>query len=327
MTEHYIAWWNVENLFDSSASKDRPEWLKSKLRSELKGWTAAVRDKKIKQLSTVIKRMNNGLGPDVLGVCEVENEVVMKLLATSCALTNRDYQVIHKDTTDARGIDIAFIYDANLYEFDPGSLFSFEVMKRFATRELLQATLKVKATGNEFVLIGNHWPSRSGGQFESEPYRIIVGETLSYWTERIMDIKGKNCGIIAMGDFNDTPYNRSLRDYALSVSTRKKVAYGRNPYYWNVMWPLMGEKKASYIFDSQPLMIDQILVNKPIAKKTGAPFRLDDEPAMIIDFEDLDMTSGRYDTPVRFGRPSSSSSFNEKGYSDHLPIAMVMKEY
>lgn len=341
-TEHYVAWWNVENLFDSSGSEDRPDWLKSKLRSELKGWTTTIRDKKIKQLAKVIKRMNDGRGPDFMGVCEVENATVMNLLASAAAMPDRDYKVIHKDTSDARGIDIAFIYDANLYDFDPKTLFSFEVMKRFATRDLVQITMTVKATGNEFVVIGNHWPSRSGGQFESEPYRIIVGETLSYWTERIIEErskapagatsaeikaaadKGKNTPIVLMGDFNDTPYNRALREYALSVPTRSKVVYGRNPYYLNLMWPLMGEGEASYVFDSQPLMIDQMLVNKSIAKVTGDPFTIDDDAARIVNFEDLNMTKGRYGTPIRFGRPSSG--LDEEGYSDHLPIAMILKE-
>ncbi len=81
MDEHFIAFWNVENLFDVSTSNDRPEYLKKKLKNELKGWTAAVLKKKISQLVKIIVQMNDDTGPDILGLCEIENEnVVAKLL-------------------------------------------------------------------------------------------------------------------------------------------------------------------------------------------------------------------------------------------------------
>jgi len=76
MSDHYVAWWNVENLFDH-ATATRPDYLRSKLRGELVGWTAAVRDAKIAQLASVITQMNTQRGPDILGVCEIENATVM----------------------------------------------------------------------------------------------------------------------------------------------------------------------------------------------------------------------------------------------------------
>jgi len=72
-------------------------------------------------------------------------------------------------------------------------------------------------------LIGNHWPARSAGQYLSEPYRMIAGETLSYYLDRIQDIRGEDTPIIVMGDFNDTPYDRSLTEYALSTVSKKKI--------------------------------------------------------------------------------------------------------
>lgn len=96
---------------------------------------------------------------------------------------------------------------------------------------------------------------------------------------------------------------------------------GANPYLYNLMWPLLGQRRASYVFGSELLMIDQILVSKGIAKKTGL-FALDDSKVGIEVYKG--MVKGRYNTPVRFGRPSSG--YNPDGFSDHLPISIVLGE-
>jgi hypothetical protein len=126
-----------------------------------------------------------------------------------------------------------------------------------------------------------------------------------------------------MGDFNDEPHSRSLTEYALSTIERKKVVFGRNPYLFNLMWPLVGTRRASYVFDSQAQMLDQFLVSKGITLKSGK-FKIDDGAVNIETFNV--MTSGRYDAPVRFGRPSKKSDHNPDGFSDHLPISVVLSE-
>jgi len=114
-----MAWWNVENLFDVENSLDRSEKLKRTLARELKGWTEEILDKKISQLSKIISKMNNNTGPDLLGVCEVENRRVVDKLANSLSgLSQHAYKVIHADTQDNRGIDVAFIYDNNKLEIE-----------------------------------------------------------------------------------------------------------------------------------------------------------------------------------------------------------------
>ena len=322
MDQHFIAWWNVENLFDVEGTPppDRPEWLASALASELKGWTAEVLAKKIAQLVWVIKQMNNGAGPDLLGVCEVENKRVLLKLVSALGDLGRNYQVIHHPSDDGRGIDVAFVYDADKYGWG-GQLYDCAVQKRTATRDIIQANLTT-SKGTEFIVIGNHWPSRSGGEYKSAPYRMMVGETLSYWLQRIWEIKDNDdVAIFVMGDFNDEPYSRSLTDYALSTMSRTKVVYGRNPYLYNLMWPLLGTRRASYVYSARPQMIDQFLVTKGIAKKTGL-FSLDDQAVKLEVYDG--MVTGRYDTPVRFGRPSSG--YNPDGFSDHLPISVVLGE-
>jgi predicted extracellular nuclease len=318
MPDHYIAWWNVENLFDH-ATATRPDYLRSKLRGELVGWTASVRDAKIAQLASVITQMNNQKGPDILGVCEIENATVMTLLAGAMARPGRNYAVLHHDMSDNRGIDIAFIYDANLYTPDPTNpWFSYEVLKRSATRDVFQANFDT-AQGRRLILIGNHWPARLG----AAEYRVVAGETLSYWLERIADVVGGEPSVLVMGDFNDEPFNRSLTDFALSSRTTRRVLNGRNPYLFNLMWPLMGAGDTSYVYDNRPNMLDQFLVTKAMLRQSP-PIRVLRDSVQVIRLPG--MTAGQYNIPRRFGRPAKAASFDPTGFSDHLPIAVTLRE-
>jgi predicted extracellular nuclease len=194
MNEYYTAWWNVEKFFEAEEFPNRSDKLRRTLKNELKGWTNEIVDKKIMQLSRMISKMNNGHGPDILGICEVEDKsVVDKLVNNLSSLQQHTYKIVHADTKDERGIDVAFIYDSNKFEIEKDRqtgadlIFSHFIVKREATRDILQVNLKTKPLGNRLVLIGNHWPSRSSGQYESDPYRIVAGETLSYFHRRILE--------------------------------------------------------------------------------------------------------------------------------------------
>jgi len=116
MEEHFIGFWNVENLFDVVNSSDRPDYLQKQLKSELKGWTATVLKTKITQLVEIVSKMNDGAGPDILGICEIENEAVVKKLLAALPAGGRNYKIAHADTKDKRGIDVAVIYDSDKYD-------------------------------------------------------------------------------------------------------------------------------------------------------------------------------------------------------------------
>lgn len=320
MNTHYITWWNVENLFDERDAPEsrRPADLKRKIKADLKDWTPDVLDRKLMNLASVLDQVNEGAGPDILGVCEVENAHVLEALIAKLS-NGRNYKVIHHDMSDNRGIDVAFIYDSAKYEFDEGTFFHHPVIKRYATRELVQATLKCRATGTELILVGNHWPSRSAGTYDSEPYRILTAETLSYFIQRIQEIKGKDAAVIVMGDFNDEPQSRSLMDYALGDMSPTKVTYATSPKLLNMMWELLAEGKGSYYYSGETLMLDQFLVSKGIVKKSG----LFDLEASEVKLEIFDgMVKGRYDAPIRFGQKAP----NLNGFSDHLPISLRLVE-
>jgi len=301
MRTHYFAWWNVENLFDVHDAPSRPPWLQKQLGSELKGWTLKVLDQKVKQLASVIQRMNEGGGPDLLGVCEVENANVLRKLIAALDLPNRDYAVAHHDGSDNRGIDVAFIYDTKLYR--AGELFHNVIQKRTSTRDILQVNFELKSTGETFVVFGNHWPSRLGGTFESAPYRMMAGETLAYFHERARAHLGNEVPVIVMGDFNDGPGARSMVDYALSSFSKTRVKNARNPMLYNLMWPVLAKGRGTHVYGSDVDCLDQILVSKALLKDGGV-MRLAGE-VELVEFEG--MTKGGYRTPRRFSRPAESS--------------------
>ncbi len=321
MINHHIYWWNLENLFDIENSATRPEWLQRRLRRELTGWTEDILDRKISNICDVIAQFNGGDGPDILGVCEIENEAVMARLKTELDhRLSRSYKVLHKDTGDKRGIDIAFLYDEAKYR-DDERIFTLEIMKRHATRDLLQVNLTTIDTNQELILIGNHWPSRMGGQYESEPYRMMVGEILSYWIDRIHEIKGKDTAIVVMGDFNDQPYDRSIAQYLGATNNRKRIENARNNYLFNPMYPFLDGKLGTHVYGNEISLLDQFMLSRGITLGgNDRPFSVEEVSIIKLD----GMTKGEYNTPIRFGRPSSQ--LNLDGYSDHLPIKLVLKE-
>ena len=332
MNAYYFMWWNVENLFDIVNSPRRTEKLERTLKNELKGWTQDILDLKINQLSKIISKVNESQGPDIIGLCEIENRHVLELLVKIIRqqLPSRNYRIIHADTEDKRGIDVAFIYDKNKFEVEKDNktgkdlVFSHFVMKREATRDILQVNFKTKSSKKRLVLIGNHWPSRSGGQYESEPYRIVAGETLGYFHQRILDVNEKdddrNTAILAMGDFNDEPFNRSITDYALSTGSLLKVKLADNPRFYNLIWRLMTNSVGTFYFNNFPNLLDQFMISKGIVAKKN--FQIKNNSTEIIRFSE--MVKGKYDIPLNFGRPSEK--LNKKGFSDHFPIAVILEE-
>ena len=327
-TEYYIAFWNVENLFSTANDPDRSEKLQRTLRGELKGWTRAVLNKKLKNLARIIMQMNGGSGPDILGVCEVESKKVLGELANSIsALANRTYDVVHADTQDGRGVDVAFLYDKNAFRAVENEVFNHFILRRNATRDILQASFVTRAKGNKLILLGNHWPSRLGGELASEPYRAMAGETLAYFHQRIVQICGKGQAVLAMGDFNDEPLNRSLIEYALAerIDRRVKSLRSRKPYFLNLMWPLMGDGVGTHYYDGQPGVLDQMLANRPLLLRTSK-LEVRDGSVEIIKMPEMTVQSGKHKgSPIRFSRPSSKS-FNDEGFSDHFPIAVKIRE-
>jgi predicted extracellular nuclease len=318
-----VAWWNVENLFDEENSPRRTDKVARALGNSIVGWTPALRDQKIDQLTSVIVQMNRGDGPDLLGICEVENEFVVTRLkdAVNATLPARRYEVVHADTTDERGIDIAFLYDPALFTAPPNERFQHVVMRRTATREIFQVNFQTHRK-RTWSIFGNHWPSRSGGQMESAGYRAIAGETLAYFHQRVWEVHGESTPALAMGDFNDEPFDLSLVQYALSTRQQAKVLSGTSPRLWNLMWDILGKGEGSFFFENFANLLDQFLVNKNMARQTSTIQAVPDS-VELLRFPGM-VSTKTYPAPVPFG--GMGKPVNPNGFSDHFPIAMEVRE-
>lgn len=327
--EYHVAWWNLENLFDEENAplSRRTDKVRRALGESLEGWTPVLRDRKIDQLASVIAQMNAGAGPDLLGVCEVENRFVLELLVANLAqrLPARTYGIAHADTDDARGIDVAFLYDTAAFEVPPDETFFHVVMRRNATREIVQVNFRTRHGGRTWSVFGNHWPSRSGGHHESAGYRDIAGETLAYFHQRALEVHGPGTPVLAMGDFNDEPFDVSMVIHALGTRQRNRVANAQIPLLWNLSWPLLGgrggQPDGSFYWENVPNMLDQFLVNRAMA--ADGPMSVDEQSVAILRFPGM-ADDGDYPRPVPFGGMGRTVDTN--GFSDHFPIGVRVLE-
>ncbi len=235
------------------------ERLKKILNDELKGWDDIVLNTKLEQLSTVISKMNDNNGPDLIGVCEVEDgPVINKLVDKIKEKIHRDYKVVHEKVDDKRGIEVGFIYDYSKFEIskdeDTGQelVFSHHILREEATRNILQVNFRIKQSNTPLIVVGNHWPSRTIGELETESYRIAAADALSYFHKRILEEHGNDTPILVMGDFNDMPFNRSLMDYAFSTPYIEQIEKSENTHFlYNLMWPLISKGFATFYFGKE----------------------------------------------------------------------------
>ncbi|WP_223421007.1 endonuclease/exonuclease/phosphatase family protein [Tateyamaria pelophila] len=341
MTQHHIAFWNVENLFGPEDHAPRIPWVADAMRRDLRGWTQALYDTKQDQLAKVITALNGGKGPDILGLCEVEDRFVLDdLVARVDAGTGRRYGVVHADNLrDKRGIDTAFIFDAARYSVDTDLVFSHFVIRRTGTRDILQATFQTPE-GRALVCLANHWPARSGGVLESAGFRATAGETLAYWHGRIREEApdGKRACIVAMGDLNDDPWDGSVCSNANATRERGDVERAQSPKFYNLSWEYLkwasstrtGTERVldgTLYYNNDGNIFDQILMSRPLLDGGDAAFKMisgTGGPEPIADMVSHRMGEGA----IRFGLPKGNAARNvdATGYSDHFPVSVILEE-
>ena len=335
-----FAFWNLENLFAPENHPGREPWIASAMASELAGWTDALFQTKLAQLTTVIAAMDGGNGPDVLGVCEVENRFVLDELITQVnAATGRTFDVVHADSTrDHRGIDTAFIFDTAVFAPVPNSLFSHFVMRRTGTRDITQITFQSIATGQQIVTLANHWPSRSGGPAErSAGFRAVAGETLAYWHERIREETSPDMPIIAMGDMNDEPWDGSVQFNANATRERGDVERARSARLYNLAWSYTSRTVQNHQGNNRGIdgtlyyggdgnLFDQILVNPSLLNGDQA-YQVDVASADIFTIPAIVDHRVSYG-PIRFGLPkgNAAENVNQSGFSDHFPVIVTIND-
>jgi hypothetical protein len=200
-----IMFYNVENLFDTfdDSTKNDNEFLPD----AKKKWTKSRWHKKTQKIAQVITAANY---PDVIGFCEIENDTVLKKLINSNLLWKKKYKILHFESKDQRGIDVAIIYKAHRLDLISVKPNYIDLKGKRNTRDILSATFANQK--DTFALFVNHWPSRYGGKKKSVPKRLIASNKLKILMDSVTN-NFPNRRVIATGDFNDEPHDSSLAQF------------------------------------------------------------------------------------------------------------------
>jgi len=233
---HVIVQYNVENLFDTyrdTTINDADFTPEGRF-----NWTPEKYWHKVGQLSYVIERIaiatrshTTGNWPILIGLQEVENRSVLQDLANYPRIRAARYQIVHYDSPDRRGVDVAFLYCAETIEY----IYSRPILVRggdfptMRTRDILW--FKGRIDQDTFHFFNMHWPSRLGGQQASEPRRELAASILRHVVDSIKNAAPDH-RIVIMGDFNDDPNNRAI-EYVLRAKNRRNLQEGDlfNPFF------------------------------------------------------------------------------------------------
>ena len=300
-----IAFYNVENLFDTV---DNPQTNdKDFLPGEKLDWTDSKLQQKINKLSKVIKQLGNGALPEILGLCEVENKKVVEALFNYCC--KDQYGIVHKDSPDERGIDVALVYDKSKVKIIDQEFLTLDLDGDF-TRDILYAKAKI----NEEIihLFFNHWPSRRNPANEFK--REAAAALLRKKTEEIF-ANNKVANIVIMGDFNDEPHNSSIKKVLKAEKLPEENIVNTKLYNLTYTWSDKGE--GSYFYDKWNA-IDQIIVSGAIMDDSGCKISAQDAKVLKEDWMIFHDKKNDVYKPNKFMNGGTGRVYG--GYSDHLPI-------
>ncbi len=315
-----IAFYNLENLFDTI----RNEQINDESYTPLGGnhWDTEKYNNKLLNMSKVISQIgtNNQFTspPAILGVSEIENIDVLEDLIQMPDLSPFQYQIVHYDSPDERGIDTGLIYRPELFEVTSSSHHFVELPDTTdRTRDILLVSGKLE--GEPIHILVNHWPSRSGGERRSMPGRKAAAETAKQIVDSLNQQEAQ-AKIIIMGDFNDDPISPSIAETLDAKTKIKKLSKTDlfNPYY-----DLYKKGFGTTAWRDSWSLFDMIIVSNSLLQKQD-PDMWRYVKAGRYNPEWLIQQDGKYK-----GYPLRTSSFGNymNGYSDHFPVYIyVAKE-
>lgn len=295
-TTRTIAFYNVENLFDTL---DHPVKNDNEFLPEGSyGWTSERYKTKLARINQVIDSLHV---PMILGLCEIENEAVVQDVVNAGSMKNT-HAIVHFESLDQRGIDNAIIYDKTVLTLVQSGIIRFDMpAPSTPSRDIVWAKF---SRGKDTILtMVNHWPSRYGGQVESEPKRLVASIAASAFIDSVLN-ENKKMNIVFMGDLNDNPENKSVDLIAESLK------------------PMIVEKSGkfggSHNYRGEWSILDHMMVSKAFLKKRT---KVKKRTAEIYTPEFLLTEYKGNIVPKRMygGRKYLG------GYSDHLPIVIEVK--
>ncbi len=330
---YVIGFYNLENLFDTynDPAKNDEEFLPEGKNQ----WTEAKYQKKLQNMAKVIKSMKeeNGAWHALLGVSEIENRLVLEDLVMEPQIAEANYQIIHYDGPDRRGVDVALLYKPEVFTFlDSESIpFTFEgstidwiqsqeERDYFRTRDILMVHGLID--GEHFAIYVAHLPSRSGGKKGGNQLRDRGGEIM-YNHAMMMQEKYPGIKIVCMGDMNDNPTDPSMAEYLHGKELKEDVT---DTDFFSPFLSMLKAGYGSLAYQGVWSIYDLLLVNNSLANPQEGTFGLlklhkKGYYGRIFNAKFLTNQSGQYKgTPYR----TFSNGAFIGGYSDHYPTYIVI---
>lgn len=333
---HTIAFYNFENLYDTVNDEftNDDEWTPNGAQR----WTTEKYQQKLKNLARVISEIGspeNSNAPVLLGCAEVENRDVLEDLIKEPKLQPLDLGIIHFDSPDKRGIDVALLYQKKYFRptsFSniPLIIYKKEFPKKEEQSEVLDDEIEVKKENKnrvftrdqllvsgfledeEIHIIVNHWPSRSGGEKATTMFREAAGKLNRKIIDSLQQINPQ-AKVLTMGDFNDGPFNKSIKTGlgARGVKTEVQEFGVFNPFE-----ELAKKGLGTIAYRDSWNIFDQIILTESFVKADFSTFNF--WKAGVFNRAYLIQNSGVYKGyPLR-------NTLSEAGFSDHLPVYIYL---
>lgn len=309
-----VMFYNTENLFDTTddPDKDDDEFTPDGSRR----WTKNRYWNKIGNISKVIAAVNEDTAPDIIGLCEVENDSVMIDLTLRSPLRHLGYRYIMTESADTRGIDVAFMYRRSSlgiigYESLPVDL---TYLSPRPTRDILHVTGRIP-NGDTIDFYLCHWPSRTGGVEETEPLRMRAAATLRHSVDSLFAVRRKPY-VVIMGDLNGGLDSPSIREGLGAVEKSRGKKFDDR----ELVTMMDDTEEGSYRYQGEWDKYDQFVVSGSLLNGDGFS-SVTGVSLFSADFmlEDDEKFGGR--KPMR----TYNGYIYQNGFSDHLPILLFIE--
>lgn len=316
-----IGFYNLENLFDTIVDTDTTKILRDDF-TPLgdKKFTSQRYSAKLENMARVIAAMGTESQPDgpaVLGVCEIENRRVLEDLVKMPSIAKRNYQIVHYDSPDERGVDVGLIYQPKYFTLTSSSTHTLTdpADRNFHTRDQLIASGMIG--GEKFHFLVAHWPSRRGGEMRSRPHRIRAAQLALHLMDSLQraDADSK---IIYMGDLNDDPVSHSIAKVIQPKEEYNQVNAGD---YFNPMKKLFDQGIGTLAYRDNWNLFDQLICSSTLVDKSSEFKSFTYYKAKVFNADFLRNPSGNFaGYPFRTYVGSSWQG----GFSDHFPVYLYL---
>jgi len=278
-------------------------------------WTAGRYYNKLNNIAKVITSAGEWETPALVGLCEVENEKVMKDLTQYSPLRKMNYRFIVTNSPDVRGINVALLYQREKFKYLDHNIYTIRFPHNTyrSTRDILHVTGQVSMQDTLDVFVC-HFPSRRGGEIESEPDRLYVASVLKSKSDSLMQIRENAC-ILIMGDFNDEPSNRSVSQVLNALPVSDDII-SNNLY--NLFFHFEKRKNTgTYKFQRQWNLLDHIIVSGNMITGDRSISVL--PHTANIFYRDFMVTDDKTHGGKR-PKKTYHGRKHEGGFSDHFPV-------